>query len=156
MNKKGHWIFAAILCLLFIVLVSVFDLKWFSFSFFSILGMIAIIGFYSLLPDVDHKAGTMTWVFLGIGLLGLVNAVLMLIFDYGIGMGLLIGSTTLLVATFISAHWLPHRGFIHTVQVGILSVIPLWYIFHSFAYCVLAYVAWHSHLIGDGYIFKVR
>jgi hypothetical protein len=156
MNKKGHWIFGAVLCLFFILLAGFFNMNWFEWSVSSVLIIIGLIAFYSILPDIDHKAGTMTWVFLGIGIMGLVIGLIILIFDFHFSLAVLISSTLLLTATFLAAHWMPHRGFIHTIWVGILSVIPLYFLFHSLAYCFLGYLAWHSHLIADGYIFKIR
>ena len=156
MNKKGHWILGAVLCLLLIFITDYLGLNWYSFTLYSVPVMIFIIGFYSILPDMDHKGSTITWWFFGIGILGLIIGILLLLFKSGGALSILLVSTIFLIVVFISAKVVAHRGFIHTVQVGIASTIPLWFIFHSFSYCVLAYVAWHSHLMGDGYFFKTR
>ena len=139
----------------FIFLADHFEFLTYQFSTVSVLIIVGIIAFYSILPDIDHPAGTMTWVFLGIATLGIVVSIVLSILKMNF-FGLLVVSALLLVCVFVSAHWLPHRGVIHSVPIGILSVIPLWYIFGSIAYCVLGYVAFHSHLLGDGYLFKTR
>ena len=114
--------------------------------------------FYSLLPDIDHKNSTITWWFFGIGVLGLVFGISELVLkkDFVNPLLLLIISTGLLVFTYFAVNLFEHRGIIHSVPVGILSVLPLWFLLHSVGYCMLAYVAWHSHLLGDGYLFKVK
>src|SRR3989344_4148091 len=134
MNKRNHLILGAIINI----------------------GLIVI--FYSLLPDIDHKNSTITWWFFGIGISGLVIGMIELTLKitnpnpYTI----LITSTLLLAFTFIATNFFPHRGIIHSVQVGLLAVIPIFFLFHNFIYCIFAYIAWHSHLIGDGYLFKIK
>ena len=158
MNHKGHWLFGAFLSLAFIGLTDLMNLGFFSYDIGSIAVIVCVVVFYSILPDMDHKSSTITWWFFGVGIFGLVIGILHLIFNlsYVNPISLLIASTLFVVITFLSARWAPHRGFIHTVQAGVLSVVPLWFVFHSFAYCLLGYIAWHSHLIGDGYIFKLH
>ena len=156
MNKRGHWILGIVLSLFLIFVTDLLGVGWYAFSFKGIIIMSVIILFYSILPDMDHPAGTMTWYFLGVGILGLVFSVVQMIFELGDYRSLLVVSTLFLAVVFITGKYVKHRGFIHTVQVGVLSVIPLWYIFNDFSYCVLGYVAWHSHLLGDGYLFKTK
>jgi len=158
MNKKGHVILAAILSFAFILFTGYLNLAWFTFSFASVLIISGIIVFYSLLPDIDHKNSTMTWWFFGVGVLGLLVGIMELVFDIEkINPITIFGlSTILLVFTFLAANLFDHRGFIHSIPVGILSVLPLWFLFSNIAYCVLAYLAWHSHLLGDGLWFKIR
>jgi len=156
MNKKGHWVFGLIVSFIFILFTGYLELDWFRFSLSSILILIGIVLFYSILPDIDHKSGTMTWFFIGISSVGVVFGIFQFITGFGNAVITLIISGLLLVFTFISANFMKHRGFIHTVQLGIVSVIPLWYLFGNIGYCILGYVAWHSHLLGDGYLFKIR
>ncbi len=156
MNKKGHWALGIILGILFIFIADSLGMNWFRFDILSLAGITGILLFYSILPDMDHKNSTITWWFFSVGIIGLVAGIVLLLFNLGDSRSLLIFSTIFIVVTFVSARIVPHRGFIHTVQVGILSVVPLWFIFHNFGYCLLGYVAWHSHLMGDGYIFKVK
>lgn len=158
MQKRGHLILASILCIGFILLTGWLHLNWFTFSLTSVFAIAIIIVFYSLLPDIDHKNSTMTWWFFGVGILGLILGIIEISFNINMinPITLLSLSTLLLAFTFLSANLFEHRGIIHTVQVGLLSVIPLYFIFHSLAFCFLAYVSWHSHLFGDGYIFKTK
>jgi len=156
MNKKGHFILGIVMGLFLIFITDLLGAGWYVFSLKSIIIMSVIVLFYSILPDMDHPAGTMTWWFLGVGILGLTIGVIQLVFRIGDFKGLFVVSTLFLIVVFISGKVLKHRGFIHTIQAGILSVIPLWYIFNDFSYCVLGYVAWHSHLMGDGYLWKIR
>jgi len=156
MNKRGHWMLGIFLGLFFILLADYARAGWFKFDIVSLMVIASIILFYSILPDIDHKNSTITWWFFSIGIVGLVWGIILLMFRLGDPRSLLIASTIFIIVTFVSAKIVPHRGFIHTVQVGIISVIPLWFLFHNFGYCLLGYVAWHSHLMGDGYFWKVK
>jgi hypothetical protein len=158
MKKRGHIIFAAILSFLFIYLTIYLGFSWFDFSWKSIAIVSLIIVFYSILPDIDHKNSTITWIFFGIGILGLVVGIALLLVKSAKPEPVLIlaFSTLFLVFTFVSGHFLRHRGIIHTIQVGLIAALPVYFLFHSIFYCVLAYVVWHSHLFGDGLWFKVR
>lgn len=158
MEKRGHLIFAVVLAFVFLLIIGWLNLNWFNFSLTSVLIMGAITVFYCLLPDIDHKNSTITWWFFGIGVLGLVVGMLGLAFKTSLfnAWTFMIVSAILIVFTYLAVTLFNHRGFIHTVQVGLLSIIPLFFIFHNLAYCALAYVAWHSHLLGDGYIFKFK
>lgn len=156
MQKRGHWILGTVLGLLFVLIADNLALGWFEFGVVPILIIAGIILFYSILPDMDHTNSSITWWFFAIGLLGVGFSIIEMLADFGEPMPLLIMSTIFLIVTFISAKAVPHRGFIHTVQVGIISVIPLWFLFHNFGYCLLGYIAWHSHLMGDGYFFKTH
>jgi len=155
MNKKGHWSLGIFLGILFILITGYFELGLFNFTATSLIIIIGILLFYSILPDVDHKAGTMTWGFIGVATIGMVFGITLMLFKIN-SFNLIAASTLLLVFTFVSAHVLKHRGIIHTIQVGLLSVLPLWFLFGKIGYCILGYVAWHSHLIGDGYFWKVK
>ncbi len=156
MNKKGHWILGIFVSFMFILFTGYLGLDWFKFSISSILILFLIVLFYSILPDIDHKAGTMTWFFIGIASVGMAFGIVQLIIGFGNPIVTLILSLSLLIFTFVSAQFLAHRGIIHSVQIGILSVLPLWYLFSNLGYCIVGYVAWHSHLIGDGYLLKFR
>jgi hypothetical protein len=158
MKKKGHIILAFILSFLFIYLTIYLGFNLFEFTWKSITLVSLIIVFYSLLPDIDHKNSTITWWFFGIGFLGLAIGIFELIFNIQKinPILVLVFSTLFLVFTFLSANLFEHRGIIHTVWVGVLASCPLLLIFHSFFYFLLAYIAWHSHLLGDGFLFKIR
>jgi len=157
MKKTSHILFAFFLCFLFVLLVGWLDLNWFYFTLKSLLIIFFVIIFYAILPDIDHKSGTMTWFFLSVGILGVIAGVCFIAFKFYMDFALLvlIFSSLLLLTTLISANFLKHRGIIHSIPVGLLSVVPLFFLFGNLSYCIVAYVAWHSHLIGDGYLFKL-
>lgn len=156
MNKRGHFILGIVFAFIVVLLMGWLNLNIISFSFVSIFLILGITLFYSILPDVDHKSGTMTWWFLGAGILGVLFGVLELMMHFGNPTAILFSSAMLLVFTFVATNFFEHRGIIHSIPVGMLSVVPIWFLLHNFAYCIFAYVAWHSHLIGDGYFFKIR
>jgi len=158
MKKRNHLILGAIMSFLFIYLTLYLGYSLFEFSFYSVFVLTGIIVFYSLLPDIDHKNSTITWWFFGIGVLGLLAGILgvALRIDRIHPVVLLLISTLLLVFTFVSANIFEHRGLIHSIPIGFLSIIPIYLISNNIGYCLVAYVAWHSHLIGDGYLFKLK
>jgi len=156
MNKKRHFIFGIVFAFIILMLMGWLGINIITLNFISVTLIIGITLFYSILPDVDHKSGTMTWWFLGIGIFGVLFGVLELMLNFGNPIIILLSSALLLVFTFVSTNYFEHRGIIHSIPVGLVSVIPLWFLFHNIAYCIFAYVAWHSHLIGDGYVFKIR
>lgn len=157
MKKKNHITLAAIFVLIFILVLGYFEKDLILFTPNSIFLILVITIFYSLLPDMDHKNSTITWFFLGIGILGIVLGILETIFSIKLvnPVILIILSTLLLIATFVSVNFFDHRGFIHSIPVGLISVIPIYFIF-GFGYSCLAYVAWHSHLVGDGFFLKFK
>ncbi len=158
MKKRNHIWFGFAVCFSLILLMGFLGWNWFYFSASSVIIMACLIVFYSLLPDIDHKNSTITWWFFGIGVLGLLAGIIELIFkiDRINSITLLLFSTGLLVFTFVSANFFEHRGIIHSVPVGILAILPVWFLFHVSGYCIIAYAAWHSHLLGDGYLFKIK
>ena len=158
MRKSGHIVFGLIVGMVFILFTCYLGFNWFNFSLKSSVAMFGIIGLYSLLPDIDHKASTITHWFFGLGILGVCFGILeMYIHITSIHpVMILIISSLFLLCTYVSSNLMKHRGKIHTVQLGILAVLPLWILFHSTAFCLLGYVAWHSHLLADGYLFKVK
>lgn len=158
MEKRGHIILAFIINFLFIYLTIYMGFSLMKFNFISIALVSLIIIFYSILPDIDHKNSTITWWFFGVGILGLVMAIIELLFHKTNPnpIVVLVLSTLFLLLTFLTASFFDHRGIIHTVGVGILAVIPVFLLFHSIGYCLIAYVSWHSHLWGDGYLFKIK
>jgi hypothetical protein len=110
------------------------------------------------LADIDQKNSTIIWFFFGIGLLGLVAGIVLIILNNQNINGLVICflSAIFLIITFMFPRLFSHRGIIHTIWVGLLALVPLWFIFGNIGYCVLAYVSWYSHLLGDGFLFKIK
>jgi hypothetical protein len=109
----------------------------------------AIAYTYSLLPDIDHPISTITWHFLGIGIIGLVAS----FFVYG--QALLFFSIGLLILTFLCAQFAGHRGPIHTVWAGAIFALPVYFIFGDWRLIFIAWIAFYSHLVADGYLFKI-
>lgn len=160
MNKKLHIIFAFLINLIFIYLMIYFGFEAFDFkiNFFTVISISLVIIIYSLLPDIDHKNSTITWFFFAIGIMGLIIGLLDNFYDFKTinSTLVLIYSTLLLICTFAFPKYFGHRGLIHTIWVGLFAVIPLWFVFHSFVYCIIAYVSWYSHLMGDKLFFKIK
>lgn len=156
MKKRGHFIFGLILALAFILFLGYLKLDYFSFNFKSILFIIFLTLFYSILPDIDHKSSTMTWWFIGLSILGMIFGLLELILNFGRPILTMIFSILFLITTFIATNFFKHRGFIHSITAGLVFVLPIWFIFHNLGYFLIAYVSWHSHLIADGYFFKLK
>lgn len=158
MNKRGHWILGLLVSVFFIIALGFFKLNIISFSFSSILLMTGVILVYSIFPDIDHESGTITWWFIGIATFGVVFGVFELIFQKSFvnPVLLLSFSALLLVITFVATNFLEHRGIIHSIPAGILFSFPVLFLFHDFFYFFLAYINWHSHLIGDGYLLKFK
>jgi len=158
MKKTSHIIFAFFLCFVFVLLIGGLGLNWLNFTFNSLFIIPCIIIFYSLLPDIDHKSGTMTWFFLSVGILGVIMGVLLIILNFGLKFSLLvlIFSSLLLLTTLVSANFLKHRGIVHSIPVALLSVVPLFFLLGNLSYCLVAFVSFYSHLVGDGYLFKIK
>lgn len=158
MNKKGHIAFAFLINFAFVILIGWLGLNWLNFSWTikSVIITIFIILFYSLLPDLDAKNGTMTWIFLTLGVIGVISGIFFIFFNLQKALLILIFSTSLLVVTLLAANFFKHRGIVHTIWMGLLAIIPLWFLFFNLTYCIIAFVSWYSHLLGDGYIFKIR
>jgi len=158
MNKRGHWILGIISSFVFILFIGWLNLNWFKFSFVSVLVMAGIILVYSILPDMDHESGTITWWFIGTATFGVLFGVFEMIFNknYIPALNVFIFSALLLVLTFVATNFLEHRGIIHSVPAGIIFTVPLWFLFYDISYCILAYINFHSHLLGDGYLFKIK
>lgn len=158
MKKQGHIIFAVVLGFIFVYLSIYFGFSELEFSWKSASIICLITVFYSLLPDIDHKGSSITHFFFGIGILGIIISLIGLFFKFDNfnPLMMLVISTVFLVLTYISSNFLGHRGVIHSVQAGIIAVLPIYFLFHSIVYSVAAYIAWHSHLLGDGFLFKIK
>ena len=146
MNYIGHLIFGTILGALFILITNNL-FNWFSFSFLNLILYILIIFLFSLLPDIDHKIGKLTWIFLGLGIVGLIYGIF---WDYKI----LIISIIFLALTFLAATQLNHRGITHGLIFGGLLALPLYFYF-GLPEFLLALISFQSHIWGDGYLFRL-
>jgi len=155
MNRLGHIVFSGCMAALFVLISVFYGWGLYDFTFGFILSFMGIIIVYSLLPDIDHKNGTMTWWILGLGIIGVSLGTLQLVFLVGSPMITLVISSLLLIVTFLAAN-LKHRGIIHTVWAGMLFSVPLYFIFGSIPHAALGYIAYHSHMWADGLFFKVK
>ena len=159
MNKIGHIFFGLFFTCILLAILYYFEFAFFKVNFINSLILIIIIVFYSLLPDLDHKISTMTWWFLSVGILGLMISVVQLLFNINIipnTIGLLIYSTLILATAIIIPISFNHRGPIHGLVFGLLSVSPLYFVFQNLFYPVVAFMSFYSHLLADGYIFKLK
>jgi len=157
MKKLGHIIFGFVLCFVFILIAGALELEWFDFGAKSLGIMACIILLYSLLPDIDHKNSTVTWLFLGFAILGLIWGLLVLLMkqDYSRGLLIIVVSLVFLISIYVCANYFKHRGVIHSLLVGLLASIPLYFIFFfEIQYPLIGLIAWYSHLLGDGFLFK--
>lgn len=147
MDKSGHLIVGFISAAIFIVCMHYFA-SWYDFSDYKIIIIaLLVIPLYSLLPDIDHESGTITWYFLGASIIGAVAGAFIpnkLLLYY---------SLSLLVMTFIAVKFTHHRGVIHTIWVGALAAVPLGFIF-NWQIAAVGFVAFYSHLCADGLPFK--
>ena len=147
MDKSGHLITGFTVGILFIVITNIW-LKWFSKDIKSVVIYATVILIYCLIPDLDSKSSTIVWLFIPLSIIGM---------GYGYYVSnkiIMIAFFTLLVVTFVSAAWMPHRGFIHSMTFGILVSAPLLYFF-NYQIALLAFVCFYSHLAADQEFLKV-
>jgi hypothetical protein len=123
---------------------------------------IPIIGYYALLPDIDHKMSKSTWFMLGIGILFTALGALAVAFEFistVIPITFLFFGITILIITYYSAHCVQHRGCFHTIQAALLAPLLLIFFFKfNFSYyplLIVASLSYYSHLVGDKIPFKV-
>lgn len=146
MNKGGHLLVGFIVGIL-LILVTHFLLGWFELSLYLIVVYTAIIFIYSLLPDIDHRNSTITWIFIGLSIVGMLYG-----YFYNENIALFL-SFILLALTFI-AGFVGHRGFIHSILFAIIVSFPLYYFF-SYQVAILGAVCFYSHLVADKEYFKL-
>lgn len=158
MRKNEHLFFAWLFCLVFISISYYFSFHLFTFSFKSILIMVSLVSLYSLLPDTDNKGSFITHLFFGLGIAGVIFGLIQLILNFHVFTSLIVLSLSVLflLVVYVSSNFFKHRGIIHSIPVGLLSIIPIWLLFFNIGYCFLGFIAWYTHLLGDGYIFKLR
>ena len=64
------------------------------------------------------------------------------------------GSMVLLALTWISAAFIPHRGFIHSIIFGLIASVPL-YFFFGLGPALVGFLCFYSHLVADDEPFKL-
>ena len=152
MEKLAH-VTIGFISVSILYLIMIFFFHWPMPGIQEIIILIVLAYTFSLLPDIDIKSGTIVWHFIGVSIIGLVVGYFA---PTGInGQWLMISSFVLLVLTFLCAQFAGHRGPIHTVWAGAIFTVPIYFIFSDWRLCVLAWVAFYSHLAADGYWFKV-
>lgn len=151
MNKLGHLVVGFIVGFLYLFIINYFW-GWYPLNLFNIniWGIYVIIIFiYALLPDIDHKMSSITWLFFGLGIIGMIIA---FILNDKIIMGVSLG---LIIMTYISAQYFPHRGPTHTIWFGALAAVPLYFLM-NFKVALLGFIIYYSHLAADGEFFKIN
>ena len=146
MNFVKHLLFGFLFGILFIIIAH-YLLKVFPISIEQAITLCSIIFVYSLLPDTDHRNSIISFIFVGLGILGLG-------IGYYLNNNLInISSFILLVLTYIA--WLVgHRQFVHSILFGILVSLPLIY-FLGYEFAILSFIAFYSHLFADKEYFKL-
>ena len=111
--------------------------KWFDFSKMNFVIALIIVYFYSRLPDIDQEGSKINdWFILGLVVLGLY--------------GLLKGIKNLPIISFVIIAILQianHRTFIHSILIGAVLSLPLYFI--NPIYAVIGFLAFLAHLIVD-------
>ena len=149
MESRNHLFFGLLFFLL--ALSANFKFHFIIFNWLNIFICVLIFLIYSLLPDIDHRNSNITWIFIDLSILGLIVGVIEYLYFHSFE--LLIFSFAILVLLLIFSGF-SHRGIIHSLFSGILFSLPLIFSFGWF-YFFVALVCWYSHLLGDGYLFKV-
>lgn len=135
---------------------------WFLFSYQNIsllsLPILAlIVYFYSQLPDIDHENSKITWTILSIGALIAVYGLGHLYFPVVFIFDTLIFGLAVIVLIIVAAK-LEHRGPTHTVWFIALASLLLLLIPglpNKWTIVIIAFASSYSHLIMDGYFFKM-
>ena len=155
MNRNAHLV-VGFITVAIAVLLSHWLCGWFNIDIRTIVSLVCITYIFSLLPDIDHKMSKITWFFLGIGITGiLISAIDMYYSFIPIGYNIMIPSIVLLVLTFVCAKYAKHRGIIHTLKVGMIFSALVYFIIPDWRFCIIAMLAYQSHLMADGYLFKL-
>lgn len=147
MEKAGH-LFLGIILGGILILLTHYYLEWFDFADLKNIGLVCVIIYvYSLFSDIDTRASTIVWTFLGLG-------IIFSFAGYALGEKMyLLGGLGLITITFLAAQVFPHRGFTHSILFGLFVSIP--WIYLSYEYSILAFVCFYSHMLGDEEYFKL-
>jgi len=145
MNRGGHLLVGYGVGLIFIIIMNLL-LGWFPKNISSIIIYSLVIGIYCLLPDVDHPISTITWIFVGVSVVGLI-------YGFFLDINIAYYAFGLLCFTFFCAQFLSHRGIIHSILFCVLASSPLFFIFNIQIAC-LGFISSYSHLAADGEWFK--
>ena len=134
-----------------IVACAVFFLYGLSIHPLNLILLIIISALFSLLPDIDHKSGTATWLFFGTGLILIILGALGVGLPFiGIAKNVLLLGIIILVCTFGLAQFSPHRGPVHTIWFGALCSLGIFLLTKQWQDSIIAFSAFYSHLVADG------
>ena len=138
------------------VLLSHWLLGWFNIDIQTIISLICITYIFSLLPDIDHKSGTCTWLFLGTGIVGIIISLLNNQYHFTSMDNLMWPSIILLALTFLTANFVGHRQFVHSITFDVIISAALYFVVHDWRLCVIAFISFYSHLAADELWFKFK
>lgn len=144
MNYKWHIAGGIILGL--IAALALHVIEWY---------FIPLIIFYALLPDIDHKNSTITWLLFAFAIILLGIGVLFASFAPEILKNATLYAFILLFTLFVSVLVFKHRGFTHSITFGTLMSIPVMFLF-NWQTSVIVFIAFYSHLLLDGLFFKMK
>jgi membrane-bound metal-dependent hydrolase YbcI (DUF457 family) len=140
MNKTGHLLVGFAVGLLFIGATNYF-FGWFNYDLKNIVIYLIIIALYCLLPDADMRQSTISFIFVGVSIIGMIFG-----YNYNDKM-ILFSAFSLLIITFLA--WIiGHRGFVHSIVFAAIVSAPLIYFF-SYQVAALAFLCFYSHLAAD-------
>ena len=138
MNWKKHLLFGA---LIFLLINFFYFYNSVPFNYFDFIVGISIIMVYSILPDIDHPLSNITWIFI-------LSSILMTLLYFLENNFLFIYlGISLLIFIFLTAKVCKHRGRIHSIIVGVLFSMPLYFIGINFFF--YGFIGYLSHLILD-------
>jgi len=140
MNYLGHLSVGFVVMLVSLTLLGI--LGFVTISYESIFIYFGIWFIYSLLPDIDHKNSKITWLFIGIGIIGVLAGSAMKE-NY-----IVYSSVVLLLLTYLIAEFLPHRGPTHTYWFSLLLAVPLYFLF-GWPEALVGFLCYSSHLVSD-------
>lgn len=150
MNYKQHLIVGSIVVAI-LSSILYFTTTLISLDVKTLLWVLILTYIYSLLPDIDHPISTITWNFLGIGIVGITITIINNYYHFiDNGTTIMIASVILLILTFVCAQFAGHRGIIHTIRAGLVFAGLSFFLHHSIILCVIAFAAYYSHLCADG------
>jgi predicted MFS family arabinose efflux permease len=155
MNHRQHTLIGFIAAAI-VVLLTHLIWGWFNIDIRTAISLVVITYIFSLLPDIDHRISQITWLFLGIGIAGILTSVINSYYSFiPNGYNIMIPSIVLLVLTFICAKYAKHRGIIHTLRIGAIFSALVYFIVPDWRLCIIAMIAYQSHLMADGYAFRI-
>ena len=155
MNHKQHTLVGLTSVIIFAILMHLIR-GWFPIDIKTIISILVVGYVFCLLPDIDHRISQITWLFLGIGIAGILVSVVDMYYSFiPSGYNIMIPSLVLLVLTFVCAKYAKHRGIIHTIRLGAIFSALLYFIVPDWRLCIVAMIAYQSHLIADGYLLRL-